>query len=29
MNLRQLEIFQAVMRTGSMSAAAPLVCITQ
>ena len=28
MNLRQLEVFQAVMQTGNMSAAARLVCIT-
>ncbi|MBX3586057.1 MAG: LysR family transcriptional regulator [Ramlibacter sp.] len=28
MNLRQLEVFQAVMQTGSMSAAARLICIT-
>jgi DNA-binding transcriptional LysR family regulator len=28
MNLRQLEVFQAVMTTGNMSAAARLVCIT-
>lgn len=28
MNLRQLEVFQAVMQTGTMSAAARLVCIT-
>ncbi|UUZ62333.1 LysR family transcriptional regulator [Polaromonas sp. P1-6] len=28
MNLRQLEVFQAVMQTGNMSAAARLICIT-
>src|SRR6185436_2775970 len=28
MNLRQLEVFQAVMQTGNMSAAARLVSIT-
>jgi DNA-binding transcriptional LysR family regulator len=28
MNLRQLEVFQAVMQAGNMSAAARLVCIT-
>ena len=28
MNLRQLEVFQAVLQTGSMSAAARLLCIT-
>lgn len=28
MNLRQLEVFHAVMQTGNMSAAARLVCIT-
>lgn len=28
MNLRQLEVFQAVMQTGTMSAAARLICIT-
>ena len=28
MNLRQLEVFQAVLQTGNMSAAARLLCIT-
>lgn len=28
MNLRQLEVFQAVMQTGNMSAAARLICVT-
>jgi DNA-binding transcriptional LysR family regulator len=28
MNFRQLEVFQAVMQTGNMSAAARLICIT-
>jgi DNA-binding transcriptional LysR family regulator len=28
MNLRQIEVFQAVLQTGSMSAAARLLCIT-
>lgn len=28
MNLRQLEVFQAVMQSGNMSAAARLICIT-
>lgn len=28
MNLRQLEVFQAVMQTGNMSAAGRLICIT-
>ena len=28
MNLRQLEVFQAVMQTGNMSAAARVICIT-
>ena len=28
MNLRQLEVFQAVLQTGSMSAAARLLCVT-
>ncbi|MFC5521710.1 LysR family transcriptional regulator [Polaromonas jejuensis] len=28
MNLRQLEVFQAIMQTGNMSAAARLICIT-
>jgi DNA-binding transcriptional LysR family regulator len=28
MNLRQLEVFQSVMQTGNMSAAARLICIT-
>lgn len=28
MNLRQLEVFQAVLQTGSMSAAGRLLCIT-
>ena len=28
MNLRQLEVFQAVLQTGNMSAAARLLCVT-